>query len=169
MMADTDVCVPRLLAERCDGAISSPPRWRCVSPEVGRRPDYCFDQSTDVPARYGFGDISILEAVSAIAAETTMPVPLGRSENDPPRRTQAGLQAVGGRDHRRGAFVDGVHDLGVVDSAEVHRGDREVGMSELALNDEQWHPFAGHFDRVSVSQLMWRKPASHTSSRGRVV
>jgi hypothetical protein len=49
MMADTEVCVPRLLAERCDGAISSPPRWRCVSPEVGRRPDYCFDQSTGVP------------------------------------------------------------------------------------------------------------------------
>jgi hypothetical protein len=76
---------------------------------------------------------------------------------------------VGGRDHRRGAFVDGVDDLGVVDSSEVHRGDREVGMSELALNDEQWHTFAGHFDRVSVSQLMWHKPASHARPGGGLV
>jgi hypothetical protein len=35
-MADTNVCVRRLLAERCDRAISAPPRWRCVSPEVGQ-------------------------------------------------------------------------------------------------------------------------------------
>jgi hypothetical protein len=35
-----------------------------------------------------------------------------------------------------------VDDLGVIDPAEIHRGDREVRMPELALNDDQWHPLA---------------------------
>jgi hypothetical protein len=91
--------------------------------------------TTELAAGERIGDIPILEAVSAIAAEPTMPVLVGRCLRTV--RTQAGLQPVGGRDHRRRAFVDGVDDLGVVDSSEVHRGDREVGMSELALNDEQ--------------------------------
>jgi hypothetical protein len=44
-------------------------------------------------------------------------------------------------DHRRGALVDGVDDLGVVDPAQVHRGDRQVGVSELALDDQQRDSF----------------------------
>jgi hypothetical protein len=80
-----------------------------------------------------------------------------------------GLQAVGGRDHRRRAFVDGVNDLSVVDPAEVHRGDREVGMPELPLDDEQRHSFARHLDRVSVSELMRREAASYSGSGGGVV
>jgi hypothetical protein len=47
---------------------------------------------------------------------------------------------VGGGDHRCGAFVDGVDDLGVVDPAQIHRGDRKVGVAELALDDEQGTP-----------------------------
>src|ERR1700743_94442 len=52
-------------------------------------------------------------------------------------RRNVGLQAVGGGGHRRAAFVGGVNDLGVVDPAEVHRGDREVGMPELPLDDKR--------------------------------
>ena len=82
------------------------------------------------------------------------------------QRMNAGLQAVGGRDHRRRAFVDGVNDLSVVDPAEVHRGDREVGMPELPLDDEQRHSVARHLDRVCVSELMRRKAASYSGSGG---
>jgi hypothetical protein len=76
---------------------------------------------------------------------------------------------VGGRDHRGWAFVDGVDGLGVVDPSEVDRGDREVGMPELALDDEQRHAFARHLDRVGVAELMGREPASYTGSGGGVV
>jgi hypothetical protein len=75
-----------------------------------------------------------------------------------------GLQAVGGRDHGCRAFVDSVDDLGVVDPAEVDRGDREVGMPELPLDDDQRHSFARHLDRVGVSELMRRKASSYSSS-----
>ena len=39
--------------------------------------------------------------------------------------------------------MNGVDDLGVVDSSEVHRGDRQVGVSELALDHKQWYALAG--------------------------
>ena len=64
------------------------------------------------------------------------------------------LQAVGGGDHRGWAFVDGVDDLGVVDPAQVHRRDPEIGMPELALYDQQRDTLAGHLDGVSMSQLV---------------
>ena len=59
-------------------------------------------------------------------------------------------QPVDRRDHRRGAFVDGVHDLGVVDAAQVHGRDPEVGMPELPLDDHERHALARHLDRVSM-------------------
>ena len=40
---------------------------------------------------------------------------------------------VGRRDHRRRTFVDGVHDLGVVDAAQVHGRDPEVGMLDMRV------------------------------------
>lgn len=43
---------------------------------------------------------------------------------------------------RRWSFVDGVNDLGVVDPPDIDRGDREVRVSELALNDKQRHSFS---------------------------
>jgi hypothetical protein len=46
-----------------------------------------------------------------------------------------GQQDVGG-DHRWAAGVDGVDDLGVVDALQVDRGNAEVGVSELALDDD---------------------------------
>jgi hypothetical protein len=57
--------------------------------------------------------------------------------------------------------VDGMHDLGVVDPAQVHRGDPEVSVPELPLDDDQRHALARHLDRVSVPELMRREPATH--------
>ena len=55
--------------------------------------------------------------------------------------------------------MDGVHDLGVVDALEVDRGDAEVAVAELALDDYERHAFASHFDGVGVPQLMWGEPS----------
>jgi hypothetical protein len=40
-------------------------------------------------------------------------------------------------------------------------------MPELALDDDQRDAFVGHFDRVSVPQLMRREPSTDTSCGGR--
>jgi hypothetical protein len=50
--------------------------------------------------------------------------------------------------------MDGVDDLASVDSLEVDRGDPEVRVPELSLDDRQRDPFVGHLDRVSMPQLM---------------
>jgi hypothetical protein len=52
------------------------------------------------------------------------------------------------------AGVDGVDDLGAVDALEVDRGDAEVGVSELALDDDQRDTFARHLDGVGVAELV---------------
>jgi hypothetical protein len=65
--------------------------------------------------------------------------------------------------------VNGVHDLGVIDPAQVDRGDREVGVPELTLDDEQRHAFARHLHSMSVSELMRREAASDTRPGGSVV
>ena len=62
---------------------------------------------------------------------------VGRCETTHQGERLGCLQAVGGWDHGCGAFVDGVDDLGVVDPSEVDGGDREVSVSELALDDQQ--------------------------------
>jgi hypothetical protein len=46
-------------------------------------------------------------------------------------------------DHRRAAGVDGLDDLGVVDALEVDRGDPEVAVAELALDDGQRDALVG--------------------------
>jgi len=48
-------------------------------------------------------------------------------------------------------LVDGVDDLGVVDSLEVDRGDAQVGVAELALDDVERDAFVCHLDRVGVA------------------
>jgi hypothetical protein len=35
-------------------------------------------------------------------------------------------------------------------------------VTELALNDDQGHAFAGHLDRVGVAQLMRSEASAHT-------
>lgn len=40
--------------------------------------------------------------------------------------------------------VNGVDDLSVVDPLEVDRGDAEVAVAELALDDRERHTLTGH-------------------------
>ena len=59
-----------------------------------------------------------------------------------------------------GRRVNGVDDLRVIDSLEVDRGDPEVRVPLLALDDDERDAFVGHLDGVRVPELMWRDPAS---------
>src|SRR5918994_6831190 len=68
----------------------------------------------------------------------------------PPVAALAPKRAVYG-DHRRAAGVDGVDDLGVVDALEIDRGDAEVAVAELALDDDQRHALVRHLDGVRRS------------------
>jgi hypothetical protein len=57
------------------------------------------------------------------------------SASPPPVAASQRERAVYG-DHRRAAGVDGVDALGVVDALKVNGGDAEVGVPELALDDD---------------------------------
>jgi hypothetical protein len=50
--------------------------------------------------------------------------------------------------------VDGVDDFARVDRLQVGRRGAEVGVPELALDDVDWDPLTGEFDRVRVPQLV---------------
>src|SRR3954464_4522387 len=56
--------------------------------------------------------------------------------------------------------------ISVLDALEIDRGDAEVGMAELALDDKQRHPFAGHLDGMGVAELMRREASPHTGLAG---
>jgi hypothetical protein len=62
------------------------------------------------------------------------------------------------------AFMDSVNDLGVIDATQIGGGDREVGVSELALDEQQRDAFARHLDCVGVAQLVGSEPAAHSSA-----
>jgi hypothetical protein len=62
--------------------------------------------------------------------------------------------------------VDRVDDLGVVDALEVDGRDPEVGVAELALDDDQRHTLAGHRDGVRVAELVWRKASPYAGLAG---
>jgi hypothetical protein len=74
---------------------------------------------------------------------------------------EAGGEPCACRDHRRRSFVNGLEDLGVINPAEICRGDREIGVTELTLDDQERHSLTGHLDCVSVPELMWSEPTSH--------
>ena len=63
-------------------------------------------------------------------------------------------------------MVDRVDNLACIDSLEIDRGDSEVRVSELSLDDRQRDPFVGHLDRVSVSELVRREPPAHPGLGG---
>jgi hypothetical protein len=63
--------------------------------------------------------------------------------------------------------VDGFDDFGVVDALEVDRGDAEVAVAELALNDDERHAFASHLDGVGMAQLMRGESSADPSFGGR--
>jgi hypothetical protein len=48
---------------------------------------------------------------------------------------------------------------------QVDRGHAQVGVTELALDHVQRHPFASHLDRVGVTQLMRRNPPPNARTR----
>ena len=62
--------------------------------------------------------------------------------------------------------MDGVDDLGVVDSLQVYGRDPQVGVPQLALDDVQRHALARHLDRVRVTQLMRSEASPHSRLRG---
>lgn len=83
------------------------------------------------------------------------------------RRWSAPENEAGCRgDHRGWAFVDSVDDLGVVDAAQVGRGNPEVGVAELTLDDHERDAFAGHLNGVCVSELVRGEPSAHPGPLG---
>jgi hypothetical protein len=50
--------------------------------------------------------------------------------------------------------MDRVDDLGAVDALQVDRGDSQVAMPELALDDDQRHALVGEFDSVGMAELV---------------
>jgi hypothetical protein len=84
-----------------------------------------------------------------------------------PRELPTGAQTGGGRDHRRSSSVDGIDDLRVVDPLEIDRGHPEMGMPELALDNDQRHALVGHLDRVRMPALMGREPTPDSRCDGR--
>jgi hypothetical protein len=74
-----------------------------------------------------------------------------------------------GENHRFGSLVDGLDDLGVVDSAEVSGRDREAGVAELPLDHDQRDPLARHLYGMRVPQLVRREPATDPGRDRRAV
>jgi hypothetical protein len=66
-------------------------------------------------------------------------------------------------------LVDGGDNLGVVDPAQISGRDGQVGMPELALDNEQRDPFARHLDRVGVPELVRREAAPDAGDFGCLV
>jgi hypothetical protein len=46
--------------------------------------------------------------------------------------------------------VHGVDDLGVVDALQIDRGDAEVGVPELPLDDDQRHALVRHLNGMGI-------------------
>ncbi len=65
--------------------------------------------------------------------------------------------------------MDGVDDLSAVDALEVDAGDAEMGMPQLALDNDERDAFVRHLDCVCMPQLMWCESSSDASCGGRVV
>jgi hypothetical protein len=58
--------------------------------------------------------------------------------------------------------VYGADDFAAVDALEVDARDAEVGVSELALNDDERGAFVRHLDSVSVPELVGREATSRS-------
>ena len=93
---------------------------------------------------------------------------VGRATCDPPsgRRLGRDAQSVCRPDHRRWSLDGRRGRSRCRRSREIHGGDREIGVAQLALDDQQRHAFAGHFDGMSMAQLVRRKPAAHPRPAG---
>lgn len=76
-------------------------------------------------------------------------LPSARRRPDGLARDQTGGRADG----RCRTCVNGVDDLGVVDHLQIDRGDPEVRVPELPLDDNERDAFVRHLDRVRVAEL----------------
>jgi hypothetical protein len=88
---------------------------------------------------------------------------------NPQRRSAAGQEVPTGGDHRFGSLVDGLDDLGIVDSTQVSGRNREIRVTELALDHDQRDPLPRHLNGVRVAQLMRREPPTDPGRDGGVV
>lgn len=84
----------------------------------------------------------------------------------PPAHRRFGQKALAsqrraGRDHRRAACADRLDDLAAIDPLQVDRGDPEVGMSQLALDDVERDALPGHLDSMGVAQLVRSEAAPY--------
>ena len=50
--------------------------------------------------------------------------------------------------------MDGGDDLRAIDPLEINRGDSEIGVSHLPLDDDEWDACVGHLNGVSVAELV---------------
>ena len=55
------------------------------------------------------------------------------------------------------AGMHGFDDLGVVDALQVNGRDAEIAVSQLALDDDEWHALARELDGMGVPKLVGRK------------
>jgi hypothetical protein len=65
--------------------------------------------------------------------------------------------------------VDGADDLAAVDALEVDARDAEVGVSELALDDDERDALVRHLHSVSVPELVGREATPDTGFSGRMM
>jgi hypothetical protein len=75
-----------------------------------------------------------------------------RATSGSPRASETKRDADG--DRRCAAGVYGLDDLGVVDALEVDRGDAEVAVAELTLDDDERHALVRHLNGVGVAELV---------------
>src|SRR5690242_20233655 len=78
------------------------------------------------------------------------------------------LEAGGGGDRRRGPAMHRADDLAAVDALQV-AGDPKVGVPKLKLDHDQRNALVRHLDSMSMPQLVWCEPPSHTRSGGGMV
>ena len=65
--------------------------------------------------------------------------------------------------------MDSADDLAAVDALQVDTRNAQVCVPELPLDHDERDTFVRHLNGVSVSQLVWRKPPSHTCGRASVM
>jgi hypothetical protein len=64
--------------------------------------------------------------------------------------------------------MDSIDDLAAVDPLQVHRGDPEVRVAELALDHIQRYALSRHLDGVRVTKLVWGEATTHRRLAGEV-
>src|SRR3954469_22434194 len=70
--------------------------------------------------------------------------------------------------HRRSPGMHGLDDLGVIDALEIHGGDAEVAVAELALNDHERDALVRELDRVCMAELVGSEAEPDASRRSGV-